>query len=144
MLMKRIPTFATGLAVGALVAFSFGCANQAVQAPASRPIQTVNAKHILIQYEGAMRAPGRITRTQEEAKARIAEILEKARQGEKFEDLAMQYSDGPSASKGGDLGGFGPGMMHPAFEEAAFACDVGGITEIVETPFGYHIIYRYE
>ena len=103
-----------------------------------------SAKHILVQYQGSMRAPGTVTRTQEEALARIQECLKKSGEGQKFEDLALEYSDGPSGPDGGDLGEFPKGAMHPAFDEAVFACEVGKITEIVETPFGYHIIYRYK
>jgi NIMA-interacting peptidyl-prolyl cis-trans isomerase 1 len=45
-------------------------------------------------------------------------------------------------AKGGSLGTFGHGQMVPAFEEAAFGLPVGGISGIVETPFGYHLIQR--
>lgn len=91
-----------------------------------------------------MRAGPEITRTKEEALERIQECLKRAQAGEKFEDLASEYSDGPTKTRGGDLGEFPQGMMHPAFDEAAFACEVGAITDVVETPFGYHIIYRYK
>ena len=61
---------------------------------------------------------------------------------EKFADLAMEYSDCPSAPKGGDLGQFPSGAMHPIFEEATLECEIDGITDVVETPFGYHVINR--
>lgn len=144
MLTSRLPLLATLLAVVGVIAWCSGCANNNIQTSSPKPQDTVGARHVLIQYEGSMRAPAKVTRTQEEAKAEIEKILELAKQGEDFEDLAMQYSDCPSASKRGDLGTFGRGMMHPAFEEAAFGCEVGGTTGIVETPFGYHIIQRYE
>ena len=107
-------------------------------------IPKAGAKHILVQYQGSTRAPGTITRTKEEALARMQECLKKSGEGQKFEDLAREYSDGPSGPDGGDLGEFPKGAMDPAFDEAAFACEVGKITDIVETPFGYHIIYRYK
>jgi parvulin-like peptidyl-prolyl isomerase len=69
--------------------------------------------------------------------------LKRYKEGEKFEDLARQFSDGPTGPGGGDLGEFQQGMMAPTFDEAVFACEVGKITDIVETPFGYHVIYRY-
>ena len=106
-------------------------------------IPKASAKHILVQYQGSMRAPGTVTRTKEEALARMQECLKKSGEGQKFEDLAREYSDGPSGPKGGDLGEFPKGAMDPAFDQAVFACEVGEITDIVETPFGYHIIYRY-
>ena len=103
-----------------------------------------SAKHVLVQYAGSMRAPGHITRTKEEALARIEECLARHKTGDKFEDLAREYSDCPSNAEGGDLGEFPEGRMDPVFDKAAFGCEVGKITGIVETPFGYHVIYRYK
>ena len=61
--------------------------------------------------------------------------------GADFAELAQTESEDPgSAARGGDLGFFGKGRMVPAFEEAAFAAAPGSITEIVETPFGLHLI----
>jgi parvulin-like peptidyl-prolyl isomerase len=80
----------------------------------------------------------------EEALARCEEILTKIAAGEKFEDLAREYSDGPSGPSGGDLGEFQQGRMAPEFEKATFACEVGKTTGVVETDFGYHIILRYK
>lgn len=109
-----------------------------------KPLPKVSAKHILVMYNGSMRAPAKITRTKEEALARCQEALDRVRAGESFEDLAREYSDGPTGPRGGDLGEFSVGVMAPAFEEAAMACEVGETTDIVETPFGYHIILRYK
>ena len=107
-------------------------------------IPKASAKHILVQYQGSMRARPEITRTKEEALALIQECLKRAQAGEKFEDLAREHSDCPSSSDGGDLQEFPRGVMHPVFDEATFACEVGQITDVVETPFGYHVIYRYK
>lgn len=78
----------------------------------------------------------------EEARAEIEKIAERLQQGEDFEALATAESeDTGSAAQGGDLGYFGPDVMEPAFEEAAFALEnVGDISEPVETEFGYHLI----
>lgn len=112
--------------------------------PPPKPPRTVSARHILIQYKGSERADASVTRTQEEAKTRIDEVVEKLKAGEDFAALAKEYSDGPSGPNGGDLSEFAEGMMHPAFNDAAFALEVDGTSDIVETPFGYHVIYRYK
>ncbi len=106
--------------------------------------ETIAARHILIQYQGSTRAAPTIERSKDEALARAREVLAKARDGEDFEALAAEYSDGPTRTRGGDLGPFPRGRMHPAFEQAAFGLEVGGISDVVETPFGYHVILRYQ
>ena len=105
----------------------------------------VQASHILISYKGADRADANISRSKEEAKAeaeRIRGLI--LNKGEDFAKLAGEYSDGPSKSKGGDLGKFKFEVMAKAFSEAAFALDVGSVSEVVETGFGFHVIKRTE
>lgn len=76
-----------------------------------------------------------------EAKAKAEEVLKKAKAGEEFSALAKEYSDDTgSATEGGDLGYFGKGVMVSEFEDAAFGLDVGEVSEIVESQYGYHII----
>lgn len=105
----------------------------------------ISARHILVMYQGSMRAPPTVTRTQAEARTRAEEALRKAREpGADFAALAGQYSDEPRAGeRGGDLGEFGRGQMVGPFEQAAFALQPGQVSDIVETPFGYHVILRY-
>ena len=89
--------------------------------------------------------PESVTRTREEARARADEALRKIRGGAAFEEIVKQYSDEPgSAERSGDLGTFERGQMVKAFADAAFALKVGEVSEIVETPFGFHIIKRTE
>lgn len=69
------------------------------------------------------------------------DLLDQIKAGASFEDLAKANSDDSgTASNGGDLGYFGRGVMVAAFEDAAFALDVGEVSDIIQSPFGYHII----
>ncbi|MBT3602610.1 MAG: hypothetical protein HN521_06025, partial [Candidatus Latescibacteria bacterium] len=79
-------------------------------------------------------------RDEAEIQKEIHRVLEEARGGEDFAELARIYSDGPSGPRGGDLGFFGKGRMVKPFEEAAFALKPGQISEPVKTQFGWHII----
>jgi len=75
---------------------------------------------------------------------RAEELIERIQAGEKFEDLAKQYSECPSKKKGGKLGEFGKGQMVKEFEKVAFSLKVGEMhPKPVKTKFGYHIIERY-
>ncbi|MEK7167228.1 MAG: protein translocase subunit SecD, partial [Patescibacteria group bacterium] len=70
-------------------------------------------------------------------------ILQKILNNENFANLAKEFSDCPSKTKGGDLGWFSKGMMVPEFEKAAFNLKKDEITkELVKTDFGYHIIQK--
>lgn len=117
-------------------------------APMPRPPEgatgeTYGAKHLLVMYKGSMRAPATITRTEDEAKARATEALKKAKAGTKFEDLVKEYSDEPGAGqRGGDLGTFRKGSMVPEFQNAVEKMKVGDVSDLVKTPFGYHVILR--
>ncbi len=68
------------------------------------------------------------------------EILGKVRAGEDFAALARTYSEGPTARNGGDLGYFQKGIMVQVFEDACVKLKVGETTDLVRTPFGFHII----
>ena len=62
--------------------------------------------------------------------------------GESFADLARAHSKCPSGANGGDLGEFGPGQMVKPFEDAALNTPVGGVSQPVQTQFGYHLVHR--
>ena len=98
--------------------------------------ETVRARHILIRV-----ADDASDDEAADARKRAEEALERAKNGEDFAALAREISEDESnAPQGGDLGFFPRGRMVPEFEEAAFALDAGGISGIVETQFGLHLI----
>ena len=75
------------------------------------------------------------------AKAKVEDVIKRAKGGEDFAKLARELSeDKASAVQGGDLGFVGPGELVAPFEQAAFALKKGEISEPVRTPFGYHAI----
>ena len=75
------------------------------------------------------------------ARAKLEEALKEIRAGAEFEAVAKKYSDDPaSKDRGGDLGWFRSGNMVREFDEMAFALQVGQISPIVETSYGFHII----
>lgn len=73
-------------------------------------------------------------------RAKIADLKKKLDGGADFAELAKANSDCPSGQKGGDLGEFTHGQMVKPFEDAAFSQEIGKVGDIVETPFGYHLI----
>jgi hypothetical protein len=76
-----------------------------------------------------------------ESRAKIEGLLKRARAGEDFSALAREFSTDPgSKGNGGDLGWFGRGVMVKPFEDAAFALKVGEVSEVFESPFGFHIV----
>jgi peptidyl-prolyl cis-trans isomerase D len=95
----------------------------------------VTARHILIKAESDD-PPEAVQKKKEHA----LEIMEKAKAGEDFAELAKTYSEGPSAAKGGELGEFKKGDMVKPFSDKAFSMEPGEISEPVPTRFGWHVI----
>ena len=90
-----------------------------------------------------MRANPAVTRTKEEAEKRAKEVIKKAKAGADFGKLAGEYSDEPNAAqRKGELGSFTRQRMVKPFADAAFQLKPGQISDVVETPFGYHVIKR--
>jgi parvulin-like peptidyl-prolyl isomerase len=108
------------------------------------PPTIVGAAHILVAYKGSLGAAKTVTRTKADAKKRADEAHEKlvAHQGT-FEELVAKYSDDDlSKPAGGKIGNFERNVFPPAFTDAAFGLAIGGVSEVVETPRGFHIITR--
>jgi peptidyl-prolyl cis-trans isomerase C len=97
--------------------------------------EQVKASHILIKV-----APDAEESKKKQALKKIETVQKKVRQGEDFGSLAKANSEGPTAQREGDLGYFSRGRMAKPFEDAAFALNVGEVSGIVETQFGYHLI----
>ncbi|MDO9509982.1 MAG: protein translocase subunit SecD, partial [Candidatus Magasanikbacteria bacterium] len=102
----------------------------------------VSAAHLLICYSDAAQCDSTKYPTKEDARAKIEELKNQATV-DNFVTLIKQYSTEPGAAdRGGDLGWFKKGDMVPEFEDAVFAMQKGQISDIVETPFGFHLIYK--
>ncbi len=97
--------------------------------------EKVRARHILFKVD--RNAPAEEVK---KVKEKALSVLKKARDGADFAELAKKYSEGPTRSKGGDLGYFSKGQMVKPFEEAAFKMKPGQISDLVRTRFGFHII----
>ena len=104
--------------------------------------EQVGASHILNTHTEAPEATA--TRSRDEALTEIGRILEELEGGSDFAELARSESDCPSKNQGGYLGRFGHSQMVRSFETAVFDLQVGDNSGIVETEFGYHIIFRNE
>jgi peptidyl-prolyl cis-trans isomerase C len=95
----------------------------------------VRARHILI------RLPRQADQaTKDSARARADAAHRSVTSGEDFAAVARKVSEEPAASKGGDLGFFTRDSMVPTLTDVAFALDVGEVSDVIETQFGYHIL----
>jgi len=75
-----------------------------------------------------------------ENKAKIEGLKKQLADGADFAELAKANSDCPSGQQGGSLGEFTRGQMVKPFEDVAFAQEIGKVSDVVETQFGYHLI----
>jgi peptidyl-prolyl cis-trans isomerase C len=90
----------------------------------------VRASHILSKLSDG---------NEEKALLKIRDLQEQVT-AENFAELAQQHSDCPSSTAGGDLGWFRKGDMVEQFEEVVFSMQVGEISDVVATQFGFHLI----
>lgn len=161
----------TSLVVLALAALSSACGGGATPAPASpasggggndpaerclavagakrerKPNEPakVSAKHVLVKYAGAKKAPATVTRTREQACLRAQEARAKLEQGTPFAEVVATYSEEPGATtREGSLGSIERSHVVPPFADAAFELAPGEVSHVVETDFGFHVIMRTE
>jgi len=95
--------------------------------------EQVEASHILIRVESDNEEAW--AKARERGEFVLAQLAEMD-----FAEAAKQYSDDSNAANGGQLGYFGRGVMVPQFENTAFNLEVGEISDLVRTEYGYHII----
>ncbi len=93
------------------------------------------ARHVLIKVK---RDASDVEMNQAKEKANL--VLQKAKAGADFATLARDYSEGPNAFKGGDLGFFARGEMVKSFDEAVFKLQPGQISDVVRSELGFHVI----
>lgn len=104
-------------------------------------IAKIGASHILVSFRGA--AASHAERSQDEARQLAGQILTKIRGGGDFKKLADQYTDDATGKgKGGALGDIERGSVPAPFATAAFSLQPGEVSDVVQTPFGFHIIRR--
>jgi len=100
----------------------------------SQPAQA-RVRHIFFRLD-----PGVARPQVEEVQARANRVLQEARNGGNFANLARRYSEDATAANGGDLGFIRRGQALPEFEEVIFAMKEGDISDVIRTPNGLHIV----
>ena len=95
-------------------------------------VEQTHVRHILIKLS-------EIT-SESEGRQKLIGIKERLENGTKFEDMAKQYSEDPSANSGGDLGWINPGDTVPEFEKTMKQLNINQISDPIKTPFGWHLI----
>ena len=100
------------------------------------------ASHVLVAYAGAVNAPAGVERNRDEARTRAEEARARIAGGADFVTVARSVSDDSTGPRGGSLGSFEPGTMVQPFEEALTRLQIGEISPVVETAFGFHVIRR--
>ncbi|MDR2711300.1 MAG: peptidylprolyl isomerase [Burkholderiales bacterium] len=95
-------------------------------------VEQTHARHILARVSE--------TTSEEDARQKIERARQRIEGGETFETVARLMSEDASSSRGGDLGWLNPGDTVPDFERAMNALQPGKMSEIIRTPFGWHLI----
>jgi len=98
--------------------------------------ETVRARHIFFKAAKSM-----ADEDKKKMKEKAEDVLKRIKSGEDFAKLAAEFSDDSgSKAKGGDLGFFPKGKMVPEFEKVAFSLKAGEVSDVIQSPYGYHII----
>lgn len=104
----------------------------------------ISALHLVVTHADSIMGKSlHITRTREEAKERASEALARARKGEDFSKLISEYTEEPHTDQThGELKNFTRKDAIPSFADAAFKLNVGEVSDVVDTPYGYMVILR--
>ncbi len=106
-------------------------------------LQIFSGANILVQFKGVQRAAPAMTRSKADAQKRAKDLLMKLRKDPKlFLKMVKESSDGPNKIKGGELGVWWKGAPTPKFFQEVEKLEVGKFSEVVESPFGLHILLR--
>jgi protein-export membrane protein SecD len=106
----------------------------------SKSEKEVKANHLLICYKGATRCEEDTSK--EDARKKIEELKVKITAGNFIQTVKDNSTEPGASTSGGDLGWFGAGAMVKPFEDAALALKTGQISDVVETEFGFHLVYK--
>ncbi|NUP04648.1 MAG: foldase [Polyangiaceae bacterium] len=113
--------------------------------PREAPPSTIVVRHILVKHDASKNPADGVTRKRGEACLRAIEARDSVLGGTSFDDVLAKYSDeAGAASRGGSLGEIRREDVDPAFADTAFDLDRGQMSDVVETPFGFHLILRSE
>lgn len=107
--------------------------------------EKISVKHVLIKYAGAERADSDVTRTRATACMLALEARDTLRSGADIGEVVKQFSEEPgAATREGLVAGVGRGDVIAPFADAAFELDLNQLSDVVETPYGFHVILRTE
>ncbi len=105
----------------------------------------VGVRHVLVKHKGSKNPASGVTRTREEACLRAVEVRDKIRNGADWDAMVKEYSDETgAATRGGSLGSVERKDLAKPFADAAFELSVNMLSDVVETEFGFHVIFRNE
>jgi NIMA-interacting peptidyl-prolyl cis-trans isomerase 1 len=139
------PSPRAGDAAGAASAPTRSClelANAPRERSASEPDE-VHVRHLLVKHRDSKNPREGVSRTREEACERALALRDKVLAGADFDALVAEASDeAGAASRSGDLGSVRRADVVPAFADAAFSLELMQMSDVVETPSGFHLVLR--
>ncbi len=112
---------------------------------AAKEPDRVGLKQILVKYAGARNAAASVTRSREDACLRAMEARDKLHGGADFDAVVGEYSEeAGAATRGGSLGRVERKELVPPVADAAFELERNQLSDVVESPFGFHLVLRTE